>query len=139
MKAGGTAWLHARPAPAASNSTARTGRTSADQDGDAVHRVAAIALRVPVAGDMRLHHAGRIGAARPHLVVAVARQLHGRGPALPVVLVLRLGETGPGPGGAEIGRDVDLLDGAIAGPGGAAQFQLRGAGGELGAVGRAGH
>ena len=108
---------------------------SSDQHGDAVHGVAAIALRIPEAGLMRLHRAFGIGGARPDFEIAVGRQFDGGGPALPVILVLWLFKFGALPGGAEIGRDIHLLDGEVAGPGGAAQFQFLGAGGELRAVG----
>ena len=100
--------------------------------------VAAIALRIPVAGDVRLHRPVRIRRARPDLVVAVRRQRHARGPALPVVAVLRLFPVWPLPGGAEVDRDIDLLHPEIAGPGRAAQRRAPGAGGELGAVRRIG-
>ena len=51
-----------------------------------MHRVAAIALRIPVAGDMRLRGAAVDRCrAHPDLVIAVARHFHGRGPALPVI------------------------------------------------------
>ena len=80
---------------------------------------------------MRLHHALRIRGAGPDLEIAVAGQLHRRGPALPVIFVLRLLQRGALPARAEVGGDVDLLHGEIAGPRGAAQFQLLGAGGEL--------
>src|SRR6187399_2710216 len=97
---------------------------STDQHRDAVHGVAAVALRIPEAGKMRLHRALRIGGAGPDLEIAVGRQFQGRGPALPVELVLRLFQIGALPAGAEVDGDVDLLDGEIAGPGRAAQFQF---------------
>src|SRR5688572_3406677 len=71
----------------------------ADQHRNAVHRIAAVSLRIPVAGDVRLHRAARVRRPRPYLVVAVAWQLHGCRPALPVVAVLRLGEIGTLPAG----------------------------------------
>ena len=46
---------------------------SADQHGDAVHRIAAIALRIPASGDVRLHLALGVGAARPDFEIAVRR------------------------------------------------------------------
>src|SRR5438093_10926734 len=93
---------------------------SSDQHRDAVHGVAAIALRIPEAGLMRLHRALGIGGARPDFEIAVGRQFDGGGPALPVILVLWLFKFGGLPSGAEVGRDIHLLDSEVAGPGGAA-------------------
>src|SRR5581483_2271220 len=110
----------------------------ADQDRDAVHGIGPVSLRIPVAGDVRLHHPARVRGPRPYLVVAVARQLQGRRPALPVIAVLRPAEAGALPAGAEVDRHVDRLDRVVAGPCGAAQLQLPAAGRELGAVRRIG-
>src|SRR3954466_1082824 len=63
---------------------------SADQHRDAVHRIAAVALRIPGARDVRLHLAFGVGAARPDLEIPVRWQDDAQGPALPVVLVLGL-------------------------------------------------
>ena len=62
---------------------------SADQHRNPMHRIAAVALRIPDSGEMRLHRSLGVGAARPDFEIAVGRQLHRRGPALPVVFVLR--------------------------------------------------
>ena len=67
------------------------------QDGNAVHGVGAVTLRVPVPGNMRLHDTGRIRRPGPNFVVAVRRQFDRRGPALPIVLVLWLGDAGATP------------------------------------------
>src|SRR5262249_18728324 len=108
---------------------------SSDQDGDAVHRVAAVPLRVPVAGPMGWGLVGRVGRAGPHLVIAVAREAQRRRPAPPVVAVARRVEGGLLPGGAEVEREVDAPHVEVAGPGGPAQAHLARAGGETGAVG----
>src|SRR5204862_4479685 len=108
------------PAPALSPA-------SSHQHRDAMHRIAAIALRIPETGLMRLHRALGIGGARPDLEIAVGGQLQRRGPALPVIFVLRLLQRGALPAGAEVGGDIDLLDREIARPRCAAQLQLLGA------------
>ena len=57
---------------------------------------------------MRLHRSPGVGRTRPDFEIAVGWQLHGGGPALPVILVLRLFKCGALPSGAEIGRDIHL-------------------------------
>ena len=82
---------------------------SCNANRDAVHRIGAITLRIPTARDMRLHDAAGIGRSRPDLVIALARQLYRRGPALPVVGIFWCAKLGTLPRRAEVDRNVDAL------------------------------
>src|SRR4029078_8518392 len=97
---------------------------STDQHGDPVHRIAAIALRIPGPGDVRMHLAPGVGAARPDFEITVRRQLHARSPALPVISVFRVCDLGAGPGRAEVGRYIDPADRVVAGPRRATELHL---------------
>src|SRR5262249_51244646 len=109
-----------------------------DANRDSVHRVAAITLRIPVAGGMRLDDAARIGRPRPDLIVALARPLHRRGPPLPVIGIFWRGQLGTLPRRAEVDRNVDAPYREVAVPGGAAQFHLAHVLAEAGPVRRTG-
>ena len=79
-----------------------------------------------------------VGGARPDLVIAVRRQLQGRGPALPVVLVLRLARAWRAARSRRNRSRHRPAHRVLAGPRGAAQLQLARAGRQLRAVRRAG-
>src|SRR5947207_15890256 len=107
------------PAPAQSTASPPAPASSAassDQHRDAMHRIAAIPLRIPEAGLMRLHRALGIGGAGPDLEITVGGQFQRRSPALPVIFVLRLLQRGALPARAEVGGEVDLLDRQFARP-----------------------
>src|SRR5262245_18223518 len=93
--------------------------SSPNKDRNAVHWIAAVALRIPETCYMRLHDASRVSTARPDLEVAIRGQFHRRGPALPIVFVLRIFKFGLGPGRTKVGGNVHLLDCVVAGPGSA--------------------